>query len=287
MSLLILVIFVIIFLLFVLINSKKEHFQNSQKKLAFCFMIYDKINNEELWYNFFKNIDKSKYNIYIHYKTNKPLKYFEEYKLKNTVETKWCDESLVKAQNLLLEEAIKDKNNTNVLFVSDSCIPLKSFDHIYNNIDLNKSYFNKALSRHINFDKNIKLYKASQWCILTKKHSIKILENKELLKNIFKVIKKINGICPDEYCYISVLYNLNLENELIETQNLSSDAKTFTGWADMSNYKNFSKSQKKGQPNNYSFICPEELDFLINSKSFFGRKFGKHCKGLEKVKNIF
>ena len=50
------------------------------KKLGFCFLIYDKINLEELWNIFFKNIYKKKYNIYIHYKIDVPLKYFEEYK---------------------------------------------------------------------------------------------------------------------------------------------------------------------------------------------------------------
>ena len=111
----ILILVVIIVLLAIVIN-KKENFQNPPptKKIAFCFLIYDKINHEELWNNFLKNVDKNKYNIYIHYKTNKPLKYFEQYKLKNTVETKWCGESLVKAQNLLLEEAVKDKNNTEI-----------------------------------------------------------------------------------------------------------------------------------------------------------------------------
>ena len=30
---------------------------------------------------FFQNVYTNKYNIYIHYKTNTPLKYFEKYKL--------------------------------------------------------------------------------------------------------------------------------------------------------------------------------------------------------------
>ena len=48
------------------------------KKIAFCFLIYDIINHEELWNIFFKNVDANKYTIYIHYKFNKPLKYFEK-----------------------------------------------------------------------------------------------------------------------------------------------------------------------------------------------------------------
>ena len=50
-------------------------------KIGFCFLIYDKINLEELWELFFKDVDPNKYNIYVHYKDNKILKYFEQYKL--------------------------------------------------------------------------------------------------------------------------------------------------------------------------------------------------------------
>lgn len=75
------------------------------KKIAFCFLIYDKINLEELWNIFFKNVDNNKYNIYIHYKTDKPLQYFEKYKLKECIETKYADVSLIHAHNLLLKQA--------------------------------------------------------------------------------------------------------------------------------------------------------------------------------------
>ena len=51
-------------------------------KLAFIFLIYSTINHENIWYNFFKNVDKSKYNIYIHYKIDENLGYFDKYKVK-------------------------------------------------------------------------------------------------------------------------------------------------------------------------------------------------------------
>ena len=47
------------------------------KKLAFLFIIYDEILHEDLWWNFFKNVDPNKFSIYIHFKEQKPLKYFE------------------------------------------------------------------------------------------------------------------------------------------------------------------------------------------------------------------
>ena len=88
------------------------------KKIAFCFLIYDVINHEELWYRFFENVDKSKYSIYIHYKDATPLTYFDNYKLETQIETEYADVSIV-AQNLLLEEARKD-GDQHFIFISNS-----------------------------------------------------------------------------------------------------------------------------------------------------------------------
>lgn len=71
------------------------------------------------------------------------LKYFEKYKLDNCIETKYADISLVKAQNLLIEASVND-NCTHQILLTNSCIPLKSFDYIFGYLDINLSYFNKA-----------------------------------------------------------------------------------------------------------------------------------------------
>ena len=44
---------------------------------------------------------------------------------------------------------------------------------------------------------------------------------------------------------------------------------------------------KKGYPSNYYHICPQELDHLIKSNSFFARKFNDNCVGLDKLKTIY
>ena len=128
--------------------------------------------------------------------------------------------------------------------------------------------------------------KASQWCILNRKHANILLDNTNGQTVIFNIFKnnKIRG-CLDEYTYITILNNLNLNfnNELKLTNNLASNSTTFANWLDCTNYKNFKGSIKTGHPSNYNYICPEELDFLINSKSLFARKFNKNCRGLGKI----
>ena len=206
------------------------------KKIAFCFLIYDIINHEELWNIFLKNIDSNKYSIYIHYKINTPLKYFDKYKLNNCIETAWGDISLVRAQNLLLQAGMND-NITNFIFLSNSCIPLKSFDIVYESIDISYSYFNlfpqEDCFPYCNFllesiDKRY-IHKAHQWCILTRKHA-DILCN----SNIECFNNKI--ICPDEYCYITLIHLFHLENEIKVTFHSPTEATTFTNWLNM-NYK--------------------------------------------------
>lgn len=243
-------------------------------KLAFCFLIYDIINHEDLWNTFFTNVDNNKYNIYIHYKTNKQLKYFENYKLKYCIPTQYAHISLVLAQNLLLSEGLKDNENEHFIFLSGSCIPLKSFDYVYNNLNKSYSYFNitpvsqcfPRCNDALHYIDRKYIHKTSQWCILNKKHAQLMIDKKEYIKWF-----ENNG-CPDEHCYITNIFFNGLQNEIITTPNLATGATTFTNWADM-DYKYVSNHGLK----NYSFIAIEEIVYLLNSKSMFGRKFTVEC----------
>jgi hypothetical protein len=240
------------------------------KKIAFLFLIYDIINLEELWNTFFTNVDKNKYTIYIHFKINVPLKYFEQYKLKVCIPTAYADISLVCAQNILLEEALKDKNNQHFIFLSNSCIPFKNFDFIYNKLDTDKSYFNVTPPEQsfprcdylLKFLEKKNIQKASQWCILNRKHA-------DFLHCLdYEIYQKIYA--SDEICYITTLFINKLQDELIITPNLANNATTFTNWDDM----DYAFPSTRGLKN-YTFISEEEIQHLVNSKCFFGRKFLK------------
>lgn len=245
------------------------------RKIAFCFLIYDVINHEELWNRFFENVDKSKYSIYIHYKDATPLTYFDNYKLETQVETEYADVSIVKAQNLLLEEARKDEENQHFIFISNSCIPLKNFNHIYDSLLVDKSYFNMApqcdcfpkCEDTLEYIERMYIQKASQWCILCRNHVDLVLSSDEYLKWF-----DYSLTAPDEQCYISYIYYNKRHNELITTLNESVNATTFTNWEGM-NYKYPSTDELK----NYEEISEEELQYLLDSDSLFGRKFKVEC----------
>lgn len=245
------------------------------KKIAFCFLIYDIINHEELWNIFFKDIDPNLYNIYIHYKNNKQLKYFEKYKLDNCIPTQYSHISIVHAQNVILKKALQDKDNEHFIFISNSCVPLKNFDHVYNSLNKEYSYFNvcpqmqcfprcnpslKMVNREF-------IQKSHQWCILNRKHANIMVNNDDYL-NWFSY----GNLPGDEHCYISKLYYEKLQTEIIATMNTSCDATTFTNWEGM----DYKYPSRRGLQN-YRNISEDELLYLLNSKCLFGRKFLSEC----------
>ena len=254
-------------------------------KIAFCFLIYDIINHEKLWYKFFENVDKNKYNIYIHYKSNVLLKYFEKYKLDNCIETKYGDISLVYAYNLLFKKALDDKENYKFCILSGACIPLKSFDYVYKFlIQDNYGHFNvvpnqKGCFPRCNpilnyYDKSI-IRKSSGWFILNRKIADICVNSEEINKKVFEEIR-----FAEEHFYITLIYKNNLQDEIIETQNIPL-ATTFTNWGDMKfKYHSYSKNSgnyKNGLAN-YKEIYEEELEYLLKEKNvLFGRKFLPEC----------
>ena len=253
------------------------------KILGLCFLIYDNINHERLWYNWLKNIDDKKYKIYIHYKKNIKLKYFEKYKLNNCIETKWGDISLVKAQNLLLEYCITD-NCTHTIFLSGACIPLQKFEYIYNYLDPSFSYFNicpdhqcfPICNKSIEFIEKKYIKKANMMSIINNRLGKLIIKNQDLIIKWFDYESTI----PDEHCYITLVYYLNEQKNIITTPNTSySGSTTFAAWSDMDDYKVYKHSYKGPKfPNTYVHICKEEIDDLINGNCLFGRKFNMDVK---------
>jgi hypothetical protein len=284
--LLVVILCIIIFLIVYLYLKKNDKFTNiGEKKIAFLFLITDIINKEDLWYDFFKKIDTNKYSIYIHYKTNDQLKYFNDYKIKNIIETKWADISLVKAEQLLLKEALKDEMNYKFIFVSGSCIPIKHFNYIYDFlVKDNNSYFNTVI-------KKSDIYKTFQWCILNREHA-------QIIANDTEEIKKFEHMfAPDELYILSTLKKLNDKNIVI---NMTPDTFTTyanwgTGWIiyndDFSNkYKKFNSDVLKQYiilnkyPYNYIKLDDNELKYLVNdTKCLFMRKITKECILNEKI----
>lgn len=257
------------------------------KKIAFCFLIYDRIEHEELWYGFFKLVDKTRFNIYIHYKVNKPLIYLEHCKLPECIDTKYADVSLINAQNKIFQYAYEqDADNDKFVLLSGSCIPLKTFDNIYNKLTSTpKGFMNICPEEQCFPNCNILLKylpresigKASQWIILNRELVSKtVYIDKEIILELFSEV-----YAPEEIYYYTIAKLEKLEEKEIETTiNLAEGATTFTNWEGMK-YKYMSNRGIK----NYYEISKEEIIHLLYSPCLFGRKFMRGCKIKDKNKD--
>jgi hypothetical protein len=244
------------------------------KKIAYLFLIYDSIDHEELWFNYFLGIDKEKYTILIHYKNDKPLMYFDDYKLSNCEETKYADISICKATINLYSEALKIKNIWKLVLVSQACVPLKSFNYVYNELTrdgfskFNRSY--NGINIHgmsaLEYIHNDELFKASQWSILFRDDAQICVNQAITYLHYFK-----RCYAPDELMFITILKKFH-PNNIVETPNLAEGATTFTNWG--GDYK---FPYKKDGVKNYINISSSELNYLLMSPCLFGRKFLRGC----------
>ena len=247
------------------------------KKIAFLFLVYDEINQEYLWERFFENVDPNKYSVYVHYKTNNVRsEFFDRYKLDQCVPTQYCHISIIEAHKLLLQTGLQDPLNVKFINLSQACIPLKSFDHVYEKLTRDEaSYFNLMPAKHIfprcdvllskGFTRE-QVKKASEWFILNRAHAQLCVDTShEAYKDVY---------CPEENFFITTLGDVR-EN-LVITDNEAHTATTFTNWEGIGmNYP-----YPGGNPKTYTEISTEELNFLLDSPALFGRKFAQHCSNL-------
>ena len=171
------------------------------KKIAFCFLLYDKLNHGEIWENFLDQDNDDTHTVYAHIKktTSKTQNWLKKHKVK-PVSTDYCSVSLVYAWIRLLEKALKDKNNKYFVILSGECIPLFSYYKVYDKIT-------KSKKSRINVEMGTEsqeatgLYWADQWCVLNRKHAELLVKLKttaigrQFNKNI---LAQIGDFCPDE-----------------------------------------------------------------------------------------
>ena len=235
---------------------------------------------QHLWEKWF-NSAKGKLKGYIHYsKQNSQNVNFA--KKINTVENTY--ENIVPAMIALIEEVMKDSNNKGCLFVSESCIPIKSPAHIYNTIINSNSTFNFV---------NENLDKSGYQCYLTRPAMKLILD--EYKK--FTQAKGYNKTMPkggnNELLFPQILKEhpeITTNHGVLTffcfyTGTIKHFLNTYKDTLNKEDVKKFEEFKEhyttRGNPHRRSFITsvsPFMLKALLNYKAFFARKFDKDCK---------
>jgi hypothetical protein len=193
-------------------------------KIAFCFLTYDKIIRYDIWNKFFNGIDIEKYTVIIHPKNINNWNYytFPYTIVKDRINTTGKDNiTIVKATLKLFNEAFK-QNATHYIFLSQSCIPIYTFDILYNIVSNvkysiisciynNKSERFNSLSNQLKQIVQLNNFVKQQPNMILIKEDIELLLKNDLTEH-FKIMQ-----CPDEHYFINILMNI-LKKNIIKKQ---------------------------------------------------------------------
>ncbi|CAG7887664.1 glycosyltransferase BC10 [Brassica rapa] len=101
-------------------------------KIAFLFLTPGTLPFEKLWDEFLKG-HEGKFSIYIHPSKERPVhisRHFSDREI-HSDEVTWGRISMVDAEKRLLVNALEDPDNQHFVLLSESCIPLHTFDYTY------------------------------------------------------------------------------------------------------------------------------------------------------------
>ena len=283
-------------------------------KIAFLFLTIDNTRFPEIWEYYFKG-NEDKINIYVHPK-NKELvtdSFLKDNIIDDIKETSWSQ--VTDALLTLLITALKNKDNKYFLTVTDSCLPIKSFDIFYNflfNNDIKKSYIklfsdkNKEETIKYFFDKknynkyfskNYNFVKHESWFCLSRHHLKKLLSNKDIYK--FKKLHVSNEL------FLSPIFPsnniINYEITFIDWSNakiadkITKKIEILWKEYDETHNKKILKKIKKlkllrmdygKHPKIFNKINSSLIRKMKKSKSFFWRKFDKDSNIIKYYKKL-
>jgi hypothetical protein len=260
------------------------------KKIAFLFLTLNDVNFPKIWDEYFKG-HENQYNIYIHPKYPDQVTWNKDKIIGNLKETAWG--FITRAYLELFKEALKDKDNFKFITLSETCLPIQSFDRLYKTLTkdndswvklmkITKYKFNEVLKKTPgNF-----IHHYARFC-LSRHHVKKVLINKSKL-DFFH-----NMHIGDEY-FLSVLYPLRhfKDKEIIfddweYTDSLKESIKNkikelFEEQEKNNNTENNKEIEKlrdeikhiSGHPKTIINV-EEDLDKIKKCDAFFYRKFSK------------
>jgi len=277
---------------------------NSKKKIAFCFLIYDAIHHEELWYAFFSAAPRglAQYSVHVHAKSRThPLRFFEDCHLprERIVPTEYSSISIVHAMNMLLAQALDDEDNEKFVFLSGACVPIKPFEYVYGKLLSNDDcYFsemggasptNTPFMYEQAFGDKVARYveKASQWCVLNRSLARICAHAPPEYKRCFEALP-----APDEYYFLTSarLHARTVTFNVAANDNTGCHTgPTFANWwpkLEIEAPGGFAANEFT-LPKTYRSITIDELHSHVHGPCLFARKFSASCQAsLEPLRQL-
>tara|TARA_B100002019_G_scaffold247588_1_gene226086 strand:+ start:4624 stop:6726 length:2103 start_codon:yes stop_codon:yes gene_type:complete len=251
----------------------------SQEKHAYCFLTRGELNQSFLWERYFANATNKHYKIFTHAKIPSEVKHplFSNTILDKLIPTNWGGLDLVHATLNLFEEAYEWGADKFIL-LSDSCIPLYTYQYTYKEIKKlqknhikfggvdaeNENEFMRDIRDRYGAAPSLKDFvplesfkKGSQWLMLNRWTCQTILENDKT--------KYFEGMfAPDEHYFQTMAeYYGYLTEEHSENKSL-----TFVNWNNPHDWRH---------PIAYQKVTGITLKNLRAEGHLFARKITKNC----------
>jgi len=266
------------------------------KKIAFLFLVLDNPNFPKIWDKYFRG-HRDKYTIYIHPKYPLKTTWKKDRIIKSLKNTGWG--YIVDAYIELLKEAYKDPDNYKFVTISESCLPIKSFDQFYDDCILDhrswikfmkiKNYNQiERINKQSNIPNNLHFIKHYARFCLNREHVKELLSKKNEQKLDFFYKMHVG----DEF-FLSILYPIKDVRDFAvtyddwdyvheEKKKIKDDKRKL--YEEQEKYHIDRLNKLKELQDKYNNISKnpklitniyEELDKIKNCSSYFYRKFSK------------
>ncbi|KAG8069947.1 hypothetical protein GUJ93_ZPchr0006g42120 [Zizania palustris] len=191
-------------------------------KIALMFLTPGSLPFEKLWENFLQG-HEGRYSIYIHASRERPVHSSSLFVGREIHSEKvvWGRISMVDAEKRLLANALEDVDNQFFVLLSDSCVPLHTFDYIYNYLmGTNVSFIDCFLDPgpHGSGRYSVEMLpeieqrhfrKGAQWFAITRRHALLILADKLYYNKFELYCKPAEGRnCIADEHYLPTLFNM-------------------------------------------------------------------------------
>ncbi|KAF5749384.1 hypothetical protein HS088_TW04G01353 [Tripterygium wilfordii] len=197
--------------------------QSKNAKIAFMFLSTGSLHFEKLWDKFFHGHEE-RFSVYVHASKEKPV-HVSRYFINRDIRSEqviWGKITMIDAERRLLANALKDPDNQHFVLLSDSCVPLRSFDYVYNylmysNISFVDSFVdpgphgNGRYTEHMLPEIEMKDFrKGAQWFTMTRQHALIVVAD-SLYYSIFRDYCKVFLFNPYlAYTHCSFVYVCSL-----------------------------------------------------------------------------
>lgn len=257
--------------------------------IALCFLVYSQIDNEDLWRQWLNLPYASNFRIFVHSK-HAFSSNLSNVTILPTVPTEYAGIGLINATIQLYRYAIQDTSITKFVLVSQSCIPVKTPQHVYQSLTKNdKSIIslcpsNQVFPRYkdvLRYLPSMVIIKHHQWISLNRRHAQLCIDRLGDMQQWYR-----NVYCPDESAIgTCILVYDGSNNVTFLSSQTPLDQLTFTNWSD----NEWPEKWKIGYGlKNYSTIDMEELERIYSRQEYplFARKFLPECKVKRGIRSL-